>query len=85
MNVRQAQVGEHIVDVSFEKGHDLAKTIAQVGPAIQAEDGQVIEGTGKGITFIENGADVLAEQDNLFDDGVRVFLQEFIQNLALFR
>jgi len=44
----------------------------------------VIEGESKGVTFIENGADVLAEQDNLLDDGVGVFLQEFIQNLTLF-
>ena len=46
---------------------------------------RVIEGERKGVTFIENGADVLSEQDNLLDEGVSVFLQEFIQNLALFR
>lgn len=45
----------------------------------------MIEGECKGVTVIENGTDVLPEQDNVLDDGVGVFLQEFIQNLALFR
>lgn len=44
----------------------------------------MIEGERKGVTFIENGANLLPEQDNVRDDGVSVFLQEFIQNLALF-
>lgn len=84
MNVRHPQIGEHVVNVLFQEGHDLAQAIVQVGPAIQDEDGQVIEGQGKSVTVIENGAQVLPEQDNLLDDGVGVFLQEFIQNLTLF-
>lgn len=44
----------------------------------------MIERQGKGVTLIENDPDLLAEQDNLFNNGIGVFLQEFIQNLALF-
>ena len=45
----------------------------------------MIKSQGKGVTLVEHGAQLLPKQDNLLDDGIGMFLQEFIENLALFR
>ena len=70
--------------MALQEFHNFTKVIRQVSPAIKDENRQMLDSFSKGITLVENNPNLLPKQDNLFNNSIGVFLQEFIEDLALF-